>query len=64
MTPLGKLIAGIVSGVICLGFVLLAHWVGLELEKWLETGLIIGGATSAGVSIWGAKQMPNEQGKG
>lgn len=58
MSPVLKLVSGIVGAVICLGFVLVAHNVGLDLDKTLESGLIVGGALSAGVSIYGARQMP------
>lgn len=60
-----NLVAGIVGAVACFGFVLVAHKLGLKLDGQLpgvglsiQDGLILGGAVSAGVSIYGAKQLP------
>lgn len=53
-----NLVAGLVGAAACFGFVLLAHRVGLELNETVRDGLILGGALSAGVSIYGAKQLP------
>lgn len=53
-----NLVAGIVGAVSCFGFVLLAHRSGLQLGETVQDGLILGGAVSAGVSIYGAKQLP------
>lgn len=58
MTPLLKFISGLVGGIGCLGFVLIAHHVELPLSELLKEGLVIGGVASLGVTIWGAKQMP------
>lgn len=58
-----NLVAGIIGGAACFGFVLLAHRVGLKLDGEIpgigtvQNALIIGGALSLGVSIYGAKKM-------
>jgi len=57
-----NLIAGLVGAVACFGFVLLAHRIGLKLSETLQDGLVLGGALSAGVSIYGAKQLPGKGG--
>lgn len=53
-----NLVAGLVGAAVCFGFVLLAHRAGLALGETTQDGLIIGGALSAGVSIYGAKKLP------
>lgn len=58
-----NLVAGLVGSVACFGFVLLAKHVGLGLSELTQEGLIIGGALSAGVSIYGAKQLPGKGGQ-
>jgi hypothetical protein len=52
--------AGIVGAAICFGFVLLAHRAGLALSELTQEGLIVGGALSAGVSIYSAKKLPGD----
>ena len=58
MSPTLKFVSGLVGGVACLGFVLIAHHIELALSELLKEGLIIGGVASLGVTVWGAKQMP------
>ena len=58
MSPTLKFVSGLVGGVACLGFVLIAHHIELALSELLRDGLVVGGALSLGVSIYGAKQMP------
>lgn len=59
-----NLVAGIVGAAVCLGFVLLAHRIGLKLDGEMpgvgsvQNALILGGAFSAGVSIYSAKKLP------
>lgn len=53
-----NLFAGIVGAVVCLGFVLAAHRAGLQLSETVQDVLILGAAASAGLSIYGAKQLP------
>ena len=53
-----NLVAGLVGGVACFGFVLVAKVVGLQLSELAQEGLILGGMASAGVSIYGAKKLP------
>ena len=60
MKPLATAILGIVGGVGCFAFVLVAHRVGLELSSTLQDGLVLGGALSMGVSVYGARQMPTK----
>lgn len=55
-----NLVAGGVGAALCFGFVLLAKHIGLQLSELTQEGLIIGGALSAGVSIYGAKQLPGK----
>lgn len=55
-----NLVAGLVGAVACFGFVLAAHRNGLQLSETIQDGLILGGALSAGVSIYGAKQLPGK----
>ena len=62
-----NLVAGVVGGIACFGFVLLAHRAGLRLDGQLpgvglsvQDGLLVGGALSMGVAIYGAKQLPGK----
>ena len=55
-----KFISGLSTLVVCFGFVLAAHAVGLELDKLVENGLLLGAAAGAGVGMWGAKEMPSK----
>jgi hypothetical protein len=55
-----NLAAGLVGAIACFGFVLLAHRGGLKLGETTQDALILGGALSAGVSIYGAKQLPGK----
>lgn len=62
-TPLATAILGVVGGVLCFVFVLAAHRIGLQLSELVSDGLILGGAASMGVGVWGAKRMPTEEPK-
>jgi hypothetical protein len=59
-SPLATAAFGIVTGIICLGFVVVAHHVGLPLSDLTKEGLIVGGMASMGVGAWGARQMPTK----
>ena len=50
--------SGLLTGVVCLGFVLLAHRLGLQLSELLSDALIFGGLASMGVGAAGARFMP------
>lgn len=58
MTPFQKFIAGLVTLVVCMGFVLACHALGYPLDKLVENGLLVGAAGGAGVGMWGGVQMP------
>jgi hypothetical protein len=55
-----NLVAGVVGAAACFGFVLVAHRIGLQLGDTTQDALILGGAVSAGVSVYGAKQLPGK----
>lgn len=63
LSPLATAVTGIVAGVICLGFALLAHRAGLPLSELTRDGLILGGMASMGVGAWGARNMPTKDGQ-
>lgn len=60
MSPIQKARFGLAGFVVALTFVVVAHVVGLDLDKLIENGLIIGGAMSGGLSMWGFRQMPTK----
>jgi len=59
-TPFITAVSGIATGVICLGFVLLAKRMGLELSETVSSALILGGLASMGVGAAGARYMPTK----
>lgn len=58
LSPFATAILGVIGGVLCFAFVLIAHRVGLVLSEVVSDSLILGGAFSMGVSVYGARQMP------
>lgn len=60
LSPLATAIMGLIGGVLCFAFVLIAHRVGLQLTELVSDGLVVGGALSMGVSVYGARQMPTK----
>ena len=60
LSPLATAILGIAGSVIGLGFVLVAHGIGMKLDPLVENGTIIGSMASMGVGAYGARQMPTK----
>lgn len=60
MNPLATAILGIVSGVLALGFVLVAFAIGFDIDKTIEHGVILGGMASMGVGAYGALKTPTK----
>ena len=57
-SPVVTLIFGVISGLMCFAFVLVAHRIGYQLSELVSDGLILGGAMSMGVGVVGARFMP------
>lgn len=62
-----NLVAGLLGAAGCFGFVLVSHRMGLKLDAQIpgiglsvQDALVVGGALSAGVSIYGAKKLPGD----
>lgn len=58
LSPLAAAVLGLVAGLVCFAFVIVAHLVKLELESAVQLGLIAGGATAMGVGWLGALKTP------
>lgn len=59
-SPVVTLIFGVVGGVLCFAFVLVAHRIGMQLSELVSDGLILGGAVSMGVGVVGARYTPTK----
>lgn len=53
-----NMVGGFAGAALCLGFVIVAKLINLGLSDTLQEILIFSGLASAGVSIYGAKQLP------
>jgi uncharacterized protein YjeT (DUF2065 family) len=60
MTPLATALVGVLTGVVCLGFVVLAKHVGLELSDLTQEALTMGGLTALLGGVAGARFMPTK----
>lgn len=56
--PVATALIGILTGVVCFAFVLLAKRAGLTLSELQADGLILGGMASMGVGAYGARYVP------
>lgn len=60
LSPLAAALVGVLTGVVCLGFAVLAHRVGLDLSDTQKDGLIFGGMGALLGGVWGARLMPTK----
>lgn len=60
MTPFQAALIGVVTGVVCLGYTLLAKKVGLPISETVQDGLTLGGMTSLLGGVVGARFMPTK----
>lgn len=67
LTPREAALIGVLTGVVCLGFVVVAKHVGVSLDAVIpgttfttQEGLIFGGMGALLGGVWGARLMPTK----